>query len=217
MKIDAISGDHAPPRSFGRDTSRYVIGGHRVPSVTEVIKIAGLSDIQRIIAVAGADVVQKAADRGQRVHKYCEIVDLEPDLPLESVTEDCRGYVLAYQRFLAETGFAVDLTEEALVSETHGMAGTIDRVGLLYDEVAVLEVKTPQSPDPSWQLQTAGYSLLVTEGYGIPVPARYVLRLGSNGRYQLIPHTDRTDFDVFLAALRVAHYRLAHELASLEE
>jgi hypothetical protein len=215
VKIAEIHSDGGEPRSFGRDVSRYVLSGERVPSVTEVIELAGLSDIQKIIAVAGEEVVANAARRGSLVHGYCELLDHDPYMDLGSVPEWIRGYVAGYARFVRETGFRPDLIEEPVVSSAYRFAGTVDRVGNLGTKPYVIDLKTPAAASPSWAVQTAGYAIGVEEQYGVRA-GRACLQLKSNGTYKLHNHADPSDVATFIAAVHVAHYRLAHGLAHLE-
>ncbi len=215
MKLSEIHSDGGEPRSFGRDVSRYVLAGERVPSVTEIIDLAGLSDIRRIIAVAGEEVVANAARRGSLVHGYCELLDHDPYMDLGSVPAWIRGYVAGYARFVRETGFRPDLIEEPVVSSVYRFAGTVDRVGNLGPRPMVIDLKTPAAASPSWQIQSAGYAIAVEEQYGVRA-GRACLQLTSHGAYKLHHHADPSDVSTFLAAVHVAHYRLAHGLASLE-
>ena len=210
--------DDSPGRSYGRDVTQYVLAGERVPSVTEVTNLAGLSDIRKVIALAGEEVVASAARRGSLVHGFCEMVDRDPEFDPRSLPESIRGYVLAYVRFVREFAFVPDLIEEPMVSATYRFAGTVDRVGKLGPEPFTIDIKTPASASPSWRIQTAAYAILAEENYGIRTK-RACLRLRNDGSFKLDPYPDPTGSDarVFLSALSVVHYRLAHGLASLEE
>lgn len=207
--------DESPGRSYGRDVSKYVVAGERVPSVTEVLELAGLSDIQRIMAVAGEDVVQGAARRGSRVHIWSQIIDADPDdFRIEDVRPECRGYVAGYLKFLREMRPDWILTEEPVVSTVHRFAGTVDRVGYVGGLLYTVDLKTPVLADPSWRLQTSGYRIALDEQLGERT-RRACLQLKKNGTYKFHPYSDPKDDTTFLAAVHVAHYRLANGLASL--
>lgn len=222
MNISEIEEPQPRPRSGGspgRDTSGYRVRGERVPSVTEVIEIAGLSDIESLKRKAGADVVEKAAVRGTIVHGYCEVVDLDDQYDLDEIPEAFRGYVKAYKRFRAETGFEPIYSELCVASPSHGFAGTLDRLGIYPEDgrVALIDLKTPAQPSPTWAIQTAGYAIAVEDAGVSTVDERSALRLRPNGTYKLDPHHGHGHTHDFLAALRVAHFRLAHGLAHLED
>ncbi|MCR9093429.1 MAG: PD-(D/E)XK nuclease family protein [bacterium] len=203
--------------SPGRDTSGYRVRGERVPSVTEVIDLGGLSDIEQLKRVAGADVVENASLRGRIVHGYCDVIDLDEQFDVEDVPEPYRGYVAAYVAFKAETGFEPIEIELAVTSSTYLFAGTIDRIGMYPDgRVTLLDLKTPAQPSPTWRVQTAGYAIAAND-VGIEPDERAALRLQPNGKPRLLLHDDPEDRRNFFAALRVAHYRLAQGLAHLED
>ena len=54
-----------------RDTSGYVVNGVRLPSVTEVLSIAGLTDFSGV----PPGVLEKARVRGTQVHEITEWID----------------------------------------------------------------------------------------------------------------------------------------------
>lgn len=208
--------DESPGRSYGRDVSKYVVAGERVPSVTEVLDLAGLTDIHRIIGIVGEDVVRNAAKRGSLVHGYCEMIDLDPQFEISTAPLSVQGYLAGYQKFIREMGCAPILIEETVVSTAHRFAGTVDRVGYIGRILYTYDLKTPAAPDPSWRLQAAGYAIAIDEQLGERTH-RACLQLKPNGTYKFHAYADPGDVHTFLAAVRVAHYRLAHGLASLEE
>ena len=80
---------------LARDTTEYVIDGVRWPSVTEVLEIAGLSDIEGLRAAVGDEVIDRAAERGKAVHYACELIDRGQEI---AVSDSILGYVRAYER-----------------------------------------------------------------------------------------------------------------------
>lgn len=212
---------HGTPRpegSSGRDTTGYRVRGERVPSVTEVLELSGLSDIGRLIELVGQSTIDDAAHRGSMVHSFCELADLDDQFDLEGVPPHYRGYVASYLAYKAESGFEPIEIERTVVSSNYGFAGTLDRLGLLpTGEVVLLDLKTPATASPIWAYQTAGYQL-AAEDMGIAVVNRRgALQLQRNGKYKWHAHPRPGDLHDFIAALRVAHIRLAHGLATLED
>lgn len=65
---------------------------------------------------------------------------------------------------------------------------------------------------PETRLQVCGYAMALD-----PRPARAALQLLPDGRYRLERYRDRSDEHDWIAACRVAHFRLAHSLAYLED
>ena len=190
-----------------RDTSLYVIQGIRVPSVTEVLEIAGFTDWAHV----PPNVLEFAAVRGRDVHDWLEGVDagvldgLEPDPRIAA-------YVAAYQQFKEDSGFKPELIEHVVLNEAYGYAGTLDRTGILRNgERWLLDLKTVATVTPESALQTAGYAACLEEPH-----RRGVLQLRKDGTYKLHPYSDRNDIHDFLSAVRVAHWKLKHGRAQLD-
>lgn len=193
-----------------RDTSKYRVNGVRVPSVTEVLDIAGLSDLSMV----PEHHLEYARLRGSAVHEWLEGVDrgdldgIEPDPTIAP-------YVAAYHQFKTDTGFESELIEEVVVDTAYCFAGTVDRTGTipkLHDDPIVLDFKARAAMTPEIGPQLAGYGLALDKPR-----RRYGLQLRPDGLYRLHEYKDRTDTHDFLAALRVTHFKLRHGLARVED
>lgn len=191
---------------FDPERHRYTIGDETLPSVTQILRSAGLVDYSRV----PPDVLQAAADRGTRVHLACVFVD-EGSLEWESVAAEERRYVEAYEKFLAESGFRTDLVEHRVWHRELRYAGTLDRTGTMPDGSRYLiDLKTGQV-DPSAWVQLAAYqACLEWDGVGY---LRRVLHLQENGNYSLIPpgndsmRVPEEEFNAFRAALVVHRWK----------
>ena len=119
-----------------RDTKRYRVAGVRVPSVTEVLELCGMSTFDQV----PENRLERARQRGKDVHSWCEAIDRgwideeEPDLRIASQVD-------AYRRFKQETGFKPVEIEVPRVCETWLYAGTVDRIGILNGSVGVVDLK----------------------------------------------------------------------------
>jgi hypothetical protein len=185
-----------------RDTSKYVLHGVRIPSVTEVLDIAGLIDWSMV----PPGVLEEAGERGHRVHEWLELLD-QGFLDLEDEPdEDIAGFVGAYLRFKDETGFKPELIEHVVVNETYAYAGMLDRTGRLNGDRAMVDLKTVRQVNATTALQTAGYAACLGNGH-----RRFALQLRPDGTYSLVPYTDRNDVHDFYAAVRLAHWRIKHQ------
>jgi hypothetical protein len=204
-----------PPFPGERDTSAYRVGGVRVPSVTEVLDLAGFSEFTGIPRL----VLENAANRGKWAHHYCERIIHGEVLDLAAVPSEVLPRLEAFRAFLHESQFVAAEVEIACVSTRYRYAGTIDLVGLLPAAgMSLIDVKLPISPSPAWALQTAGYAFAYHESVGVSVDARFALQLRDDGRYRLVHHSDDVDdLHDFLAALRVASCKIRHGLAQLAE
>lgn len=195
-----------------RRTDQYVVDGIRVPSVTEAMKIVGLGSEFGMVA---PDVLETARKRGELVHQLTELIDLGHLSATDAVDDEVQGYVNAYLQFKRDAGFEVSAVEKVVVNTSHRYAGTIDRVGrckkLTQTGRRVLDIKCVAQVSPATRLQVAGYA----EAEDLPLWSS--LQLFPNGRYKHVEYSEPSDKYDFLSCVRVAHFKLAHGLASLED
>lgn len=197
---------------MSRDTSAYVVDGVRWPSVTEVLELAGLVDFSRV----DADVLERARARGSAFHEWADSIDFGL-LEGEPAPPYIAPYVAAYERFKSETGFKVEAAEQVVRNPLHRYVGTLDRRGTFLRSVglsgpAVVELKTTAVLYPWTRLQLCGYADCEPQR-----PHRVAVQLRPDGTYRLEHYKDRGDFHDWGAAVRIAHYRLAHGLARIQE
>src|SRR2546430_413548 len=102
--------------TFSQLGHQYECDGRSIPSVTQVLSLSGISDVSRI----PPHILERAAAIGTAVHVACELLD-QDDLDLDSVDPLLAGYVLAYQKFRAESGFAPELIEHRAVGIVSGL------------------------------------------------------------------------------------------------
>lgn len=170
--------------------------------VTEVLK--PYSDFTQI----DPNVLARAADRGCRVHKYCETYALGLFLP--DIDNDCKSYVEAFIRWFDERVNEVLHTECRLNSEKHKLSGQIDMICTLKncEKVCLIDIKTPAQGSFTWSLQTAAYKLLAMQCRGLEIERRVCLKLpkkeGANA--STIEYMDHErDQTLFLNALELYH------------
>jgi hypothetical protein len=190
----------APVRtfSFEKEGHVYRLGDRVIPSVTEILKGAGVVDDQWW--------TEAGRWRGSQVHLACWYDD-QNDLDVDSLDERLRGYVDAYRRFRAETGFTPTAIEQSVYNDLLGYAGTPDRIGTLGDGRHCLPDLKSGAQSRVTRLQTAGYAGCLGS------PRKYVrmeVRLKENGKYSLQvfePKDFDRDFTDFQALIRVFHIR----------
>jgi len=180
----------------------YRDGDQVVPSVSQVLTLAGIDDLRGVPRFN----VRRAAVRGTAVHLATQFLD-RGKLDEHSVAPEIAGYVMAYEQFKRDSGFHPIAIEERGVGAIGELkfGYCIDRVGILEERLAIVDLKTASKAFDWWAIQTAGYA----EGIRHDGP-RYSLHLRANGDYKLIPCDDHADFETWLAALKVAHWKLAH-------
>lgn len=189
------------PAGFQFDETEHVyyFDGIRVPSVTQVLAGAGLTD--------WTFVHEWARERGSLVHKAIAL-ELAGGLDWSSVDEQFHPYISAELQAIEDLGAEVVASEMRLYSVNFGVAGTLDRVVRVNGELWLWDTKTGPLV-PAYALQTAAYADMYQEMTGERIRRRYGLRVNANGTYELLPFTDRQDIVNFHAALRVVQWKAA--------
>jgi hypothetical protein len=190
-----------------RDPSKYVIGGIRWPSVTEVLHLAGLVDYSAI----REEVLKNARERGSDVAAYLHGIELGV---LGGLTPDPRvqPYVDGYNRFNDDKRFEVLMVEQVVINETYQYAGMLDRTGVMDGAKWLLDIKCVSKVQPESALQCAGYAACLEEPH-----KRAVLQLMPDGKYKLHPYTSRNDLHDFLSAVRIAWWKIRWGRATIGE
>lgn len=144
------------------------------PSVTEVLKLAGLINDQWF--------TEHSAWRGSVVHKCCEYEDFE-DLDEKSVDERVTGYLEAWRKFKRETGYQPVSNESVVRNDTLQIIGRLDGVGEMRDGTfAVVDRKTG-AVSKSTALQTAAYTACLERPL---LYRRFAVALKPDGNYSMI-------------------------------
>lgn len=190
--------------TFDEATHTYRWNGDVVPNVTRVI--APLTDYSRI----PPDTLARAQAEGIAVHK---MVELHCRGTLKEVPDWMRGHLAAWEKFLAESGMDVWLSEHRVYHPAMRYAGTLD----LYGEVkklkaftgpALLDVKRSFYGGPAIGLQTAAYdTALATDKAITRARHRAALQLRPDGTYRLKKFDDKMDHAVFAAMLTTQRWK----------
>lgn len=179
---------------FDPTAHRYTLDGRVLPSVTQILR--GLDDFSNV----PARVLEKARDRGNRVHAACNL-DVLGILDENTVDDEVAPYLAQFRKFLRESRFAPTLSECRVYDETLWYAGTLDLFGDLPGCMDVqIDIKSgaiPRSVGP----QTAAYACALYARTGIKTRKRFVLDLKPT-KYTLPPLEDLNDMAVFKSALR---------------
>jgi hypothetical protein len=170
--------------------------------VTEVLKpYSTLNEID-------PKTVAHAADRGTRVHAYCESHAL--NLFVAEVDEDCKNYVDVFKTWFDEMVVKVVHTEVRLNSPTYRISGAFDLLAILKGdtEPTLIDIKTPMTASCSWQLQTAAYQLLAKELLNIDVKRRICLMLPKYDTKPTIKEYEdhQRDQELYLKALELYRF-----------
>lgn len=202
-------------QKFDAKTHTYYADGVPVPSVTDCLAGAGLSDFTGV----PPDVLERKRLIGTYVHAACEYVD-QDDLNPATVDPVCLPYVDAYAAFKRDTGFRPSLIEYRGVAVINGqrVGFTLDRFGEWCGLPFIVDLKCGAQEGISWRVQIAGYELCLPfcelEGT-LPAPmscGRAAVMLKPDGTYKVFRFDGnrgahrkqweaRQDFDAFRSAL----------------
>lgn len=180
---------------FDESTHTFTLDGVVIPSVTQILKKAGLIDD------AWYDMYY--ANKGTAIHKAVELFEND-DLDEDSLDDEIKPYLGAWIKFKLETDWRTAQTE----LQVHGIgyAGIVDLVGSLNEEPAIIDLKSGSVVSPWWGLQLAAYVNAIEIEVDL-LPQRYALQLKNDGTYKLHEYKDRNDIRVFNAALTIANWK----------
>jgi hypothetical protein len=170
--------------------------------VTEVLQMYNSFD--------GIDPVTlaKAADRGTRVHKYCELYS--QNLLIEKVDGDCRPYFESFIQWFDTMIEEVWVSEMRLSCNKYLITGKLDMVATIKGDKTetLIDFKTPQQSSLSWQLQTAAYRYLMRITQGIDLSRRISLLLDKEGKLpKIVEYTNHeADERLFLSAVELFYF-----------
>jgi len=140
---------------------------------------------------------------GTATHRAIELY-VKDRLNEETLDAELVPRLNAWKKFQAATGFQVVDSEHPVYSETLGVAGTLDLVGLFPDGTeGIVEIKSGNIM-PWTAIQTAAQDLLL----GGKRRKRFGLKVPKTGSPSVKPFTDENDYNVFIAAVTVALWKI---------
>ena len=222
-----------------------------IPSVTTVLDAypKGAAYFQWIKSVGeDADEIRDdAGRRGSRVHALTERYDAGDEIRLVddfgNINMKLNEWAMLerYVEFRNKYPFEISMTEQTIISESLGVAGTLDRVITLPSgEKMLFDIKTSNAIYPSYWLQLAAYKEML-RSIGVEVDSVAILWLnaktrtdGKDGKvqgigWQLVTKTDtKKDWKLFQATQelwraenedlkpRMNSYKLSYQLNQLQ-
>jgi hypothetical protein len=187
----------APQLELHRETHTYTLGDHVLPSVTQIIKAAGLVDTTWFTETGrqtGDDVayLTELYDREQH-DKVAMILDERPELG---------GYLDAWSLFLGQSGFDIEQIEGRVYCTN--VAGTFDRYGYLGGYPTVVDIKR-YAHTPWHGVQLAGYAFAHAPFGDVEPYRRAGVHLKADGTYKLHRFEDPADYEIWHAIVRQYH------------
>jgi hypothetical protein len=134
-----------------------------------------------------------AADRGTRVHKYCELFALR--MLFGDIDEDCLPYLDAFIDWFDENVEEVYCTEERLFCDKLKIQGQIDLIARVkgFEGTSLIDIKTSLTLSRSYNLQTAAYQHLC-ESNRKGISHRLIIQLTKNSTFNVIEF-DNDDYE----------------------
>lgn len=174
---------------FDQRQHRYLdpVNGKEFPHITGMLERAGWIDDRWY--------TEESSARGHAVHRLTADYDLGA-IDVATVVDGRRGYLLGHAKAMAILRPEILAVEEPFVHPELRFGGRPDRELKVDQLLGVLEHKSG-GEEESHQIQTALQAILVAPKYGIPpeMIARWALYLKDNGKFRLIEHRRRSDFD----------------------
>lgn len=157
---------------------------------------------------------QVALDIGTVTHQWVE-ADIKgkefkmPDIAQE-IKEKVENSFLGYLEWKDQVKFKLLKSELSLVSEIHQFGGTIDIIGEINGQPAIIDIKTSEEIYVDHKIQTIAYKMLYNESFpDNSITMVYILKLGKKDggfSYHYLPNLDK-EWEVFLLLLQLEKYR----------
>lgn len=176
---------------FDEKAHKYTLRGREIPSVTRLLKDAGLID-DRWFSADGAK-------RGSYAHAALEFYD-SGDLDESQLDPRLIPYLTAWRKFREQYQPEMLAIEERVFNEAYWYAGTLDRRVMMQGSEAILDIKTGV-PMKHHGVQIALYRMCfprVTEGMGVYL---------SESGYKVVEYHDIDDMSAAKAIVCLAAWK----------
>jgi len=197
--------------TFDELTHTYRVGGVVIPGHTRVLDLGGLVNYRDV----EPDILERKSDLGRQVHEATRLYDLRKKFTCDPLVEP---YLEAWIDFRELTKFKPRLVEHRGLSEINGMqfGMQIDREGDLAGDETLVELKTCAKLLPHHGIQLAAQAAGLYHRELSTALARFMRRkrvavqLKKDGYAKIQRYEDRSDFDAFVSALTVTHFKMRH-------
>jgi hypothetical protein len=148
-----------------------------------------------------AAVVQKAADRGTKVHKICE--GIISGLGEFEIDDDTKGCVESFKLWWAEGHHVIEM-EKRFYDDERQLTGQCDLIIKTDKGLCIVDLKTSYKLSKTWRAQGSAYAMLARQA-GYDIQNIMFIHLNRLGKYPDI-YEYPVDDSFFLAILRVFNY-----------
>jgi ATP-dependent exoDNAse (exonuclease V) beta subunit len=189
-RILEISDDH---KQITLPDSRYYRrNGEYYPSITYVLqyypKGKFFEDWLKKVGFASEHIVKKASEEGTQVHELCEAYLEGEELHFLSPSDKPQYNPDVWQMFLRFVDFWEEFNPKLIETEVHlfsdelKIAGTCDLIVEINKELWLLDIKTSNQMQSTYEIQTAVYGKCYQECYGKKIDRYGILWLKSSKR-----------------------------------
>ena len=182
---------------FNAQNHEYKLDNIKLPSVTQVLQGAGLSDFSKV----NPELLKRAQSFGTAAHLACQLYD-ENRLDIKSLDIALEPRLEAWILFKRDFGIKTfKEIEKQVYSIKYQYAGCLDR--LLED--ALIEIKTCTTIPKTTGLQLSGYQGAYEEMYKVKIKRRICVQL-LDGTYKVEEYKEKSDRTVFLSCLNLYNW-----------
>ena len=183
---------------FNKDTHTYFLDDRKIPSVTQIISSAGLSDFSKV----NQDILKRSQSFGSAAHLACQLHD-DNRLDMKSLDPALEPYLEAWILFKRDFGITkFTEIEKQVYSAKYIYAGCLDRLW----EDTLIEIKTCTTIPKTTGLQLVGYQGAYEEMYKVKIKRRLCVQL-LDGTYKMEEYKEKSDRTVFLSCLNLHNWR----------
>ena len=187
---------------FTAENHIYRLEGVVIPSVTQIIKDAGLVNFDFI----SDELLAAKADLGNKVHKTAELND-KGILDYEDLHPKLRGYLDSWIKFRKDFGFIPSEIEMEYFHPLYRYAGKIDRVGTANGVLTLVDIKSGIK-QKYHHVQLGGYKVLYDydKAPKAKIKKRLIVHLSGTG-YKIEECKSDSDMAVFLSCLSIYNFK----------
>lgn len=153
-------------------------------------------------------ILDYAADRGTRVHQYCELYAKK--MLFGEIDADCIEYVQAFIDWFDENCTEVINQEQRLYSDELMIQGQIDMIGRVkgLEGTCLIDIKSSLKLSKTFNLQTAAYKHLC-EINGTRISHRLIVQVKKDGTHEVVEFDENeyeTELSIYSDILNAHRY-----------
>ena len=184
--------------TFSESNHEYRLDGIKLPSVTQVLQGAGLSDFSKV----NPELLERAKKFGSAAHLACQLFD-ENRLDMKSLDPALEPRLESWILFKRDFGITeFKEIEKQVYSIKYQYAGCLDRLTM---DDALIEIKTCTTIPKTTGLQLMGYQIAREEMSKIKIKRRLCVQL-LDGTYKMEEYKEKSDRTVFLSCLNLHNW-----------